>query len=78
MTWLTIQVLFTPKTKLSYRDRLDQVWSMMKTSHDNDVTNRIGLVYAKNNIELSGPIEPSVVYDETIQDNDVTDLPRAV
>ena len=51
---------------------------MMKTSHDNDVTNRIGLVYAKNNIELSGPIEPSVVYDETIQDNDVTDLPRAV
>ena len=51
---------------------------MMKTSHDNDVTNRIGLVYAKNNTELLGPIEPSVVYDETIQDNDVTDLPRAV
>ena len=64
--------------KLSYRDRSDHVQSVTRTKKDNDVTNRIGLVYAKNNIELSGPIEPSVVYDETIQDNDVTDLPRAV
>ena len=28
------------------------------------MTNHIGLVYVKIKIELSGPIEPGVVYDE--------------
>ena len=42
------------------------------------MTHRIGLVYVKNDIELSGPIRSSVVNDETIQDNDLSDLPCAV
>ena len=33
--WLCI---FYVKKKLSYYDRLDQVWSRMKTNQDNDVT----------------------------------------
>ena len=37
---------------------------MMKTRKDNDVTNCIGVVYVENEIELSWPIRPSVVYDE--------------
>lgn len=36
----------------------------MKTRHDNDLTDHIGLIYAKTKNELSGPIGPSVVYDE--------------
>lgn len=49
-----------------------------KTSWGNNVTYRIGPVYAENNTELSRPIRPSVVYDETRQDNDVTNLPDEV
>ena len=45
-----------PKMTLSYHDRLDQVRSMMKTKLDNDVIDRIGLVYVKTETELSGPI----------------------
>lgn len=37
---------------------------MMKTRQDNNVTNRIDLVYAKNDTKLSGLIRPSVIYDE--------------
>ena len=37
---------------------------MTKTSQDNIVTDRIGLVYAKTKIELSGSIWPSVDCDE--------------
>ena len=33
----------------------------------------IGLVYAENDIKLSGPIEPCAVCGKTKQDNDVTD-----
>ena len=40
------------------------VQSVMKTKYDNDMTDRIGAVYAKNGIKLSWPIQPSVVYDE--------------
>ena len=36
----------------------------MKTRQDNDVTDHIGLLYAKIESELSGPISPGVVYDE--------------
>ena len=42
------------------------------------MTDRIGLVYAENDTELLGPIRPSVVYDETRQDNDVIDLTGGV
>ena len=42
--------------KLSYRDRFDGVWSMMKTRQDNDMIDRIGLVKVETKIELSGPI----------------------
>lgn len=42
--------------KLSYDDQLDQVWSLMKTRHDKYMTDHIGLVYVKNDIELSRPI----------------------
>ena len=52
------------KTKLSYYDRLDKVRSMKKTKQDNDVTNHISLVYTKNDIKPSRPIESSAVYDK--------------
>ena len=49
------------ETKLNFLDLSDQVWSMMKTKQDNNVTNSIVVVYAKSKIELSGHIEPSPV-----------------
>ena len=39
--------------KLSFHEWSEWVWSMIKTNQDNDVTNRIGLVYAETEIELS-------------------------
>ena len=51
---------------------------MTKTRQDNNVIDHIGLTYVENNIELSGPIKSGAVYDETRQDNDVTNLPRVV
>lgn len=54
----------TPKMKLSYGNRLDRVWFMTKTRQDNDLIDRIGLVYAKNDIELSRLIWLTVIYDE--------------
>lgn len=42
--------------KLRCHDQLDKVPSMMKIKQDNNVTNYIGLVYAKIEIKLSGPI----------------------
>ena len=50
----------------------------MKTWLHNDVINRIGLVYIKNDPELLRPIILGVVYDKTRQDNEVTDLPHTV
>ena len=35
------------KMKLSYRDQSNQVRSMLKTRQNNDVTDHIGLIYAK-------------------------------
>ena len=37
---------------------------MKKTKQDNDVTNHISLVYTKNDIKPSRPIESSAVYDK--------------
>lgn len=54
----------TPKTKLSYGNRLDRVWFMTKTRQDNDLIDHIGLVYVKNDIELSRLIWLTVIYDK--------------
>lgn len=51
---------------------------MTKTRQDNNVIDHIGLAYVENNIKLSGLIKSGTVYDETKQDNDVTNLPRVV
>ena len=50
--------------KLSFHDRLDQVWFVAKTRQNNNMINRIALVYAKIEIELSGPIRSTAVSDE--------------
>ena len=52
------------KTKLNCHDQSDRVRYMMKTSKDNDVTEHIGLVYTKTEIELSRIIWSGVVCDE--------------
>lgn len=36
----------------------------MKTRHDNDMIDCIGVVYVENDNELSWPIKSGVVYDE--------------
>ena len=46
----------TWKTTLNHRDQFDEVWSMMKTKLDNDVTNHISVVHTKTKTKLSGPI----------------------
>ena len=47
--------------KLNYRDVSDRVQSVMKTSQDNNIIDYIGMVYAKNDTELSWPIGPDAV-----------------
>ena len=37
---------------------------MMKTKEDNDVIDRIGAIYAENDIKLSWPIRLGAVFDE--------------
>ena len=39
-----LYIWFTPKPKLNCRDQFDQLWFVMKTKQDNNVTN-IGAVY---------------------------------
>ena len=51
---------------------------MIKIKQDNNVIDRIGLLYAKNDNELLGPIRLGVVYDESRHDNDVIDLLHVV
>ena len=53
MTSSIVQVHSTPKMKLNYYDHFDGVWSMTKTWHDNDMTNRTGAVYVEIRTELS-------------------------
>ena len=50
--------------KLSCHDWLDQVWFVAKTRQNNNMINRIALVYAKIETELSGPIRSTAVSDE--------------
>lgn len=47
------KVQATPETKLYILDWLDQVWSVMKMRHDNDVIDRIGAICIKNETKLS-------------------------
>ena len=44
----------------------------MKTRQDNDVTQRMGLVYVENDIELLRHIGSGVVFEETKHHNDET------
>ena len=37
---------------------------MTKTKNDNDVIDRIGIVYVENDIELSWPIKSGVICDK--------------
>ena len=62
--WLIVQMQSTLKMKLNYHDWSDHVQSMMKTKQDNDMTDHIGLVYAKIKTELLWAIWPSAIYDE--------------
>ena len=52
------------KMKLSYHDKSDGVWSLMKTKQDNYVTDCIDSVYIETETNLSEHISPSVVFDE--------------
>lgn len=62
--WLIVKMRSMSKKKLSKCDRLDCVYFIPKTRQDNDVATRIGLVYAKIETELLGPIWLCAVYDE--------------
>lgn len=44
------------KMKLSYHDQSNEVWSVMKTRQENDLTDIIDLVFVEIEIELSGLI----------------------
>ena len=52
MMWSIIQLPFTLKTKLNCHILSDKVRSMMKSRQDNNMTYRIGVVYAEIKIEL--------------------------
>ena len=53
------------KKKLSYHVWSDLVQFMMKIKKDNNMTNRVGLVYAKNYTELLRPIKSSTFHEKT-------------
>ena len=50
--------------KLRVYNWSNSVQSMAKTRHDNDMTDHLGLLYTKNETELSWPIQQGKVYDE--------------
>ena len=52
------------KMKLSCHDRSNRVRYVTKIRQDNDMIDRNGAVYAKNEIELSSSIRPTIVCDE--------------
>ena len=49
---------------LDYYGRSERVPSVIKTRLDNDMTDRIGVVYTENGTKLSWSIESSVDCDE--------------
>ena len=64
MTWSIIQDRSTLKTKLNCYDRTNEVRSMTKTRQDNDVSDRIGVLYPEIRTELSWPIRKVMVNHE--------------
>ena len=61
MMWSIIQDFSTLKTKLNCYDRTNEVRSMTKTRQDNDVSDRIGVLYPEIRTELSWPIRKVMV-----------------
>ena len=61
------------KMKLSCLDHSDEVRFVMKTKQDKDITNRISLVYAKNDTEQWDKFDQVQSVMKTQYDNDVTD-----
>ena len=61
-----VQMQSMVKTKLSYNVRSDQVRSVTKTRHDNNVTNCTSAVYVENNTKVSWLIESGVIYDKKL------------
>lgn len=53
MMWLMVDVRYTLKMILSFHNRSNWVQSVIKTTQDNDVTDRIGVHYVENKTELS-------------------------
>ena len=71
MTWPIVQILTMPKMKLNYHDLFNKVRSMMKTRHDNDVTDRASLYRNQINYQdLSNRVRSIT---KSKHDNDVTD-----
>ena len=64
MVWLILQERYLLKIKLNYCDQSDWVWSMMKSRHDNDVTNHIDVVYPENETMLVWTISLRMVCDK--------------
>ena len=64
MTWLIVQLLSLSKMILNYRDLLDRLQSMINTRHDNNMTNHIGVIYVRNDTELSWLIGSGVDCDK--------------
>ena len=54
----------TLKTILNYHDWMNQVLSMTKIRHENDMIDHTGAIYAKNNTKLSWPIRSGANCDE--------------
>ena len=63
-TWMIIYVQSRSKTKLSYPDRSNWVWYVMKIEQENFITNRTNSIYDENDTKPSWSIEPSVDYNE--------------
>lgn len=53
MTLPIVKVWITLKPKMNYLYLFDRVRFLMKTRHDNDMTDLTSMVYAENEIELS-------------------------
>ena len=65
MMWLIVHMYSTLKMKLGYCEQSNWEQFVMKVRQDNDVTDCIGIVYAKNDIELYKPIISGAVCDGT-------------
>lgn len=57
MMWPIIKVWSTSKTKLSFRDWLNLMRFVIKSSQDNNMINHIGLVYTETETEPIGPVK---------------------